>query len=159
MDLELLLGHVRDLNQRQTELFFLINTFLMRYEPPELQPLFDADIADAAAALAGTFETAVRGVIYEHRAASLPADRLVTALKPVITEAGARAGSGFERDAAFVMRRIESAVRATAGDPASPRRAYVELLRRVMKEGGEQASGASGASNTAGGETPRLIIE
>ena len=35
-----------------------------------------------------TFETASRGVIYEHRPASLPAERLATALKPVLAEAG-----------------------------------------------------------------------
>ena len=54
-------------------------TFLARYEAPELQPLIDDDVAEAMAALAATFETASRGVIYEHRPASLPAERLVDA--------------------------------------------------------------------------------
>src|SRR6476646_9038375 len=48
---------VRDLSERQSELFFLINSFLQQYKPPELQALVDLDVVDAVAALAGTFET------------------------------------------------------------------------------------------------------
>ena len=66
-DVALLVRFVRDLNERQSQLFFLLATFLLRYNPPELQPLIDEDIAEAAAALAATFETASRGVIYEHQ--------------------------------------------------------------------------------------------
>ena len=131
-DVGLLVQCMRDLSERQSQLFFLINTFLQRYEPPELQPLIDDDVAEAAAALAGTFETAVRGVIYERRPAALPADRLATALRPVLAEAGKHAGSAFDRDAAVVLRRIEEAARGLkAADPPS-RRAYLDLLGRVM---------------------------
>jgi class 3 adenylate cyclase len=38
--------------------------------------LNDDDVADAAGALAATFETAARGVIYEHAPESLVARRL-----------------------------------------------------------------------------------
>ena len=72
-------------------------------------------MAEAAAALAATFETAARGVIYEHRPASLPAERLATALKPVLAEAGKGSASAFERDAAVVLRRLEEAVARRAG--------------------------------------------
>ena len=73
LDVELLLQFVRDFSQRQSQLFAMTLTFLVRYQPPELQPLNDDDVLDAAAALAATFETASRGVIYEHRPASAPA--------------------------------------------------------------------------------------
>jgi len=56
----------RDLSQAQSQLFFVLNTFLQRYEPSELQPLIDEDVAEAAAALAATAETASRGLIYDH---------------------------------------------------------------------------------------------
>ena len=128
---------MRDLSERQSQLFFLINSFLQRYEPPELQPLVDDDVVEAAAALAGTFETAARGVIYDHRPAALPADRLATALKPVIAEAGKHGGSAFDRDAAVVLRRIEEAAREIRAADASNRRAYIDLLGRVLKEGPE----------------------
>ena len=82
-------------------------------------------------ALAATYETASRGVIYEHRPASLPAQRLVTALRPVLAEAG-QGGSVFERDAAVVMRRIEHAVADVRASDQLNRRAYLDLLGRVI---------------------------
>lgn len=149
-DVESLVQSMRDLSERQSQLFFLISSFLQRYEPPEWQPLVDMDVVDAVAALAGTFETAARGVIYDHRPASMPADRLATALKPVIAEAGKHGGSAFERDAAVVLRRIEEAAREiTAADPSN-RRAYLDLLGRVLRE--------DKSPEGTDGNAPRLIV-
>ncbi|HEY3044649.1 MAG TPA: hypothetical protein VGJ39_11515 [Vicinamibacterales bacterium] len=149
-DVESLVQSMRDLSERQSQLFFLITSFLQRYEPPELQPLVDIDVVEAVAALAGTFETAARGVIYDHRPASMPADRLATALKPVIAEAGQHGGSAFERDAAVVLRRLEEAAREiTAADPSN-RRAYLDLLGRVLRED-KNPEGTDG-------DAPRLIV-
>jgi hypothetical protein len=139
-DIGLLVNFMRDLNERQSHVFFLISTFITGYQPAELHPLIDADVAEATEALAATYETAVRGVIYEHRPASLPADRLATAIKPVLVEAGKNLGTAFERDAAVVLRRIAEAVREVAAQaPAGPeapkdqRRAFLDLLGRVIK--------------------------
>ncbi len=133
-DIGLLVQFMRDFSQRQSQIFVLINTFLVRYEPPELQGLIDDDLAQAASALAGTFETAARGVIYEHRPASLPAERLASALKPVLAEAGHGAGSAFERDAAVVLRRLEEAVRDVRALDQANRQAFLDLLRRVIRK-------------------------
>src|SRR5947199_8670073 len=73
-DVGLLLHVMRDFSQRQSQIFFLVSTFLVRYEPPELQSLIDDDVAEGMGALAATFETASRGLIYDHRPASLPAE-------------------------------------------------------------------------------------
>lgn len=125
---------MHDLNGRQSQLFFLVGTFFVRYESPELQPLIDEDITEATAALAATFETASRGVIYDHRPASLPAERLVSGLKPLLAEAAAGGGgSAFERDAAVVLRRIEGASRALRDKDPSRRGAFLELLGRLMR--------------------------
>src|SRR5919198_5084841 len=40
---------IRDLNQRQSELFLTIVTGVLRYEPPPLQEVVDDDLAEAAA--------------------------------------------------------------------------------------------------------------
>ena len=149
-DVEALAQSMRDLSERQAQLFFLISRFLQRYEPPELQPLVDLDIVEAAAALAGTFQTAARGVIYDHRPAALAADRLATALKPVIAEAGKHGGSAFERDAAVVLRRIEEAAREIAAAHPSNRRAYLDLLGRVLRE--------NNGPDQTDGNGPRLIV-
>jgi hypothetical protein len=149
-DMGLLVQAMRDLNQRQAELFFLVLSFIVRYDPPELQPLIDGDLADAAAALAATFETAARGVIYEHRPASAAAARLSTALKPLLDEAGKGAGSSFERDAAVVLRRLEQGVRDVSVEDRRNRRAFLALVGRVIAPAQNDAAPAATA--------PRLIV-
>jgi hypothetical protein len=131
-DIGLLVQFMRDLSERQSKLVFLITAFLARYQAPELQTPIDEDVAEAMGALAATFETASRGLIYDHRPASVLAERLTTALKPVLAEAGKGAGSSFERDAAVVLRRLEEAVRDVRALEAGNREAFLDLLRRVI---------------------------
>jgi hypothetical protein len=131
-DRSLLMPLIIDFSQRQTELFFLISAFIVRYEPPELQPLFDEDVAEGVGALASTFETASRGVIYEHRAASIPGERLSAALKTALADMGRNLGSAFERDVAGVLRRMATLVGdVRAGEPEN-RRAFIEMIRRFV---------------------------
>ena len=144
---------VRDLNQRQSQLFFLIGMFLGRYEPLALRPLVDQDVAEATAALAATFETSSRGVIYEHRPASRPAEQLATELKPVLVEAGKGGGTVFERDAAVVLRRIESATRDVGSVDSGNRRAFLDLVGRVISAHDDQAGKAAKTE-----EARRIII-
>lgn len=152
-DVELLLQFVRDFSQRQSQLFAMTLTFLVRYQPPELQPLIDDDVAEAAAALAATFETASRGVIYEHQPASVPAERLVAALKPLLSEAGQQGGTAFERDAAVVMRRLEEAVGVLRALAPDNRLAFLELLGRTIRR-----SSPAGDEKSAGTAPQRLIV-
>jgi hypothetical protein len=153
-DFGLLVPFIRDLSERQSQLFLLVIRFLLEYEPPELQRLIDDDVAGAVAALAATLETSARGVIYEHRPASLPAERLLNTLKPVLAEAGGRGGSAFDRDAAVVLRRLEAAARgARSGDEANPR-AFLDLVARVIRK----AAAAGGDEPGASTEGQRLIV-
>jgi len=152
-DLSMLLQFMRDLSERQSQLFFVVGSFLVHYQAPELQPLIDVDVAEAAGALAATLETSARGVIYEHRPASLPAERLMAALKPVLNQAGSRGGTAFERDAAVVMRRVEEAARAMQSEEPSDRRAFLDLLARVLRQA--QPPDALAAAQA---EEPRLIV-
>jgi hypothetical protein len=140
-DLELVVHVMRDFSRRQSQIFFLINTFLVRYEPPELQPLIDDDVAEGMGALAATFETASRGLIYDHRPASLSAERLTAALKPMLAEAGRGAGTAFERDAAVVLRRIETAARDMRALNQENRRAFLDLLGRIITQTPAAAAG------------------
>jgi hypothetical protein len=146
-DVGLLMNGMRDLSEGQSQLFVLINSFLQRYSPPELQPLIDDDVIEAVAALAETFDTAARGVIYDHRPAALPADRLAIALKPVIAEAGKHGGSAFERDAAVVLRRIGEVANQVRSDHG----AYLDWLGRVFKDGANP--------DAPDGPARRLIVE
>ncbi|OLC45067.1 MAG: hypothetical protein AUI64_01165 [Acidobacteria bacterium 13_1_40CM_2_64_6] len=148
----LLAQFMRDFNQRQSQLFFLMATFLARYEPLELQPLIDDDVREAAAALAATLETASRGVIYEHRPASLSAERLMSALKPLLAEAGKGAGSSFERDAGVVLRRVEEAAREARALEPDNRRVLLDVIGRVMTRTPADEGAAQPTSE------PRLIV-
>jgi hypothetical protein len=101
--------------------------------------LIDSDVAEATAALAATLETAGKGIIYQHQAASLPAQRLVTRLEMAFKELTSKAGSAaaaLERDAAVALRRISKAAndaRKALPDDEAP--VYVRLLGRVMSAG------------------------
>jgi hypothetical protein len=132
-DISSLVRMVRDLNERQSQLSFLVLTFLLRYQAPEFQPLLDEDVAEATAALAATYETAARGVIYEHRPPSLPAERLISALTPALAEAGQGGGTPFQRDAAVVLRRVEAAARAAMAAAPDNRRAFLDVIGRVVR--------------------------
>jgi len=154
---------IRDLSDRQAELFFFVATTLAKHEPVALQPLIDEDVVDALTALAGTFETSSRGVIYDHRPASLPAERLVTTLKPLVAEAGRGLGSSFERDAALVLRRIADAAREVRAAVPENRRAFLDMLGRVLaRTGGPGGPGSLDApqpdASAGGEEAPRLIV-
>jgi hypothetical protein len=152
-DVGIMVHLLRDFSQRESRLFLSVNSFITRYQPPGLQTLIDDDVGEAAGALAATFETAARGVIYEHRPASLPAERLMTALKGLLQEMGQNGGTAFERDAAVVLRRIEEAVRDLRAAPGDNRRAYLDVLGRVLQnvDAAEDREGPKV-------ETPRLIV-
>jgi hypothetical protein len=133
-DLEVAVQLVRDLNERQSQVFFLVATFVAQYQPAELHSLLDEDVAEAVAALAATLETAVRGVIYEHHAASAAGARLAAALTPLLAEAGKNGGTPFERDAAVVLRRIEDVARNRQDGGSNNPRAFIDLLGRVIRK-------------------------
>jgi hypothetical protein len=133
-DFGLFVHFTRDFNERQSQLFLMACTFLARYEPPALHQVLDDDIGAAAGALASTFETAARGVIYEHRPASPPAERIAAGLKPLLLEAGQHGGTAFERDAAVVLRRLEDAVRELHAIAPDERRGFLDLVGRIIRE-------------------------
>jgi hypothetical protein len=139
-DMSVLLPGVRDLDDRQSQLFLLLAQDLVRYQAPEFQRLLDEDILEAATAMAATFETAARGVIYDHRPPSLAAQRLTTALTTRLAEAARNGASAFERDAAVVLRRIEEMVRALRAIEPSNERACLDLLGRVLRSRGDTAA-------------------
>ena len=126
-------------SERQARLFLMLASVVSRHQGEGFQKLVDADVAQAAEALAATIETAARGIVYEHQPASLPAARLLTELKTVVgeisksagTELGAGGRSGLERDGAIALRRIEEAAKSTTTlDPQSAM--FQELLKRVL---------------------------
>jgi hypothetical protein len=74
-------------------------TLLDRFRGEGLDAASDADAASAAAALAGTYETASRGLIYEQRPDSVPAQRIVDGIRGMFEQIGRGRPSGFAADA------------------------------------------------------------
>jgi len=130
-DLRTLLGGANRFSDLQTRLFFGIQAFFLRPAPADTPRTIDADVVDAARALAATLETASRGIIFEHTAATRSGQRLADGLKPVLQEAGKGGGSRFEREAAEVLRFIAES--AAASGAASPTH-YLDIVRRVLGE-------------------------
>jgi hypothetical protein len=114
IDRAMLLPLLQELSERQARLFLMLAAVTSRHQSNAFQKLVDDDIAQACGALASTLETAAKGIVYEHRPASLPAARLMADLKTVVDEVVKNAGSALERDAAIALRRIEHAAKMMA---------------------------------------------
>jgi hypothetical protein len=138
------------LDQRQQQLCWLVLQPVLAFRDPFLYPV-DADLADAAGALASTYETSGKGLIYEHRAGSLAAQRLSAEVRRVLDEAGIGSSRAFERDAVVVLRRIEGAARAAGRQPGAGRTVLLEALGRVAAEAARDAR----ADERQG---PRLVL-
>jgi hypothetical protein len=139
---------IRHLTERQYELFFLFHSVITRHRPDGLARLVDADVADAAAALAATLETAARGVIYEHRPQSQPAQSLAAALKALLGEIRKQGAKVYDGEAAIALRAIEQGAR-TVHAPDESDAVYLEIVRRLLQvdaaEAPQQAAASSGS--------------
>ena len=154
VDRALLLPLLQGLSERQARLFLMLAAIVARHQSDLLQKLVDEDIAQATAALAATLETASRGIVYDHRPDSLPAQRLMTELKTLTAEVSQTAGSSIDRDAAIALRRIEQAAKMTAA--AAQGTGLQQLLARVLAP----PAGADGEvqAPAAQAPAPSLII-
>lgn len=134
-DTAVLIPVLRDLTSRQQEALFMLFSMILKEDLADpLQPLRDEDVAEASSALAATYETAARGVIYEHRPQSLPAQRLMAAVRETCDDIGRQIGRAFnDVDAPRTLRALERAARSSAAALGDQRpTAFVELARRVI---------------------------
>jgi hypothetical protein len=145
-DVSFILPIVSELTDTQYRLLLLFQSATVTHARAALPKLRDEDVAEAAAAAASTLETASKGIIYEHQAVSVPAQRLTAELARVVADLGAQAGSQLarlERDAAVALRRLEQGAR-TAGRPGTSLEGdeppvYLNLLNRMLKDPAGQA--------------------
>jgi hypothetical protein len=132
-DVATLMGALGPLSEPQLQLFFAIHTFIARLKLPGMT-LSDADLGEAAGALAGTFETAGRGVLYDQPAPSPGGEALRRELKSMLAKIGGEAGSRFEREAALVLRGIERGARHEAEGIGTGAVDYLALVARIIQE-------------------------
>jgi len=152
-DLEFFLPLIADLSEPQSRLVLLFLSVVVRHAADAVPAVLDADIADAAGAVAATLETARKGLIYEHEAVTVPGRRLAAALRDMLKALNPGAGNlaRLETDAAMALRRIEQGARTAAGKlPDDPPPIYLALLRRVVPEMPGQVPGGD-TKEAAGG--------
>lgn len=151
-DLRFLLPYLTELTEAQYAMLLTFQGLALRHASDSIPPLTDHDVADAANAVAATLETAGHGIIYQHHATGLPAQRLSAVFEEMVRSLSARAGahvSSVQRDAAVALRQLAraaaEAARALDGDE-SP--VFLKLLGRVMtapaRTSGEEPPGPSG---------------
>lgn len=133
-DVTVLMGALGPLSEPQLQLFFVIHTFISRFAPPAGGRLTDADVAQAAGALAASFETASRGVLYEQTAASAPGEALRRELKAYLAQIAGQGGTRFEREAAVVLRGIERGAGHQSPGLGSGDLDYLTLVARILHE-------------------------
>ena len=131
-DIGVLMPSLQGLTERQHQLFFLFQSLIARHTPEGFARLLDDDVAEAAAVVASTLETAARGVIYEHAAQSLPAQRLATEMQAMLAEMREKGVKIFDRETAVVLRAIEKGARETRHvEPGET--SYLTLMARLLQ--------------------------
>jgi hypothetical protein len=131
-DVALLLPTLRELTERQHQLFFLFQTAIARHTPEGFARLSDDDVADAAGALASTLETAERGVIYEHAPESPVAGRLAADLKAMLEAMRAQGAKVYDHEIAVVLRAIERGAREVRRQMEGAADTYLSLMGRLL---------------------------
>src|SRR5690606_41362343 len=108
-DSALLWPALSGLTRRQADFFFIFAGIAARHPGDALAPLRDADVAEAAASLGTTVDTASRGLIYDAQPQSPIARQLEAAMKQAIgqiLEAAEGPCTPLETDAAAAKRAL-----------------------------------------------------
>ncbi len=133
-DLALLTPVVKGLSEPQSELLSHVFSLLAHHGGEVLAAPRDADILDGVSALLATYETARRGVIYEHRPATLPGQRVMGDLTALFADAGRQAGRAVDGDAALALERVKQLGESVRKAWPASDTALITLLRRVSSQ-------------------------
>lgn len=146
---------VDGLAQAQYQLFLFVQMTVAAHAALANERLLDRDVEEAARALASTFETASKGIIYEHQATSLPAQRLAADVRAAIEKIGREGPPPRDGDLAVVLRRTERATREASREFGGER-AYLALLAELFPNAKDSI--VSFGSAAAGPGSSGLII-
>jgi hypothetical protein len=158
-----LLPRIADLTETQYRLFMLAQALIVQRAKSASPAPIDTDVADGVASVAATLETSGKGIIYEHRAAALPAQRIADAISAAMRDLAARAGSDgarLERDAAKALRALERTAREARSemtDAARPEASWVAFATRIMDAAASQPP-LSSHDQAPGPQPPKLVI-
>lgn len=124
--------------EKQRAIFALLQTVIARHASSAIPKLVDKDVVDAAGALAASFETASRGIIYEQQPTSLPGQRLAADLRQQIEQALHASERPVDHDLAVALRRTETMATEAASELDDGPTAYLQFLERKIGKGEEK---------------------
>jgi len=159
-DMAFVMPRISDLSEAQYRLFLFVQAIVLQHAVGAVPALVDSDVAEAAGTVAATIETARSGIIYEHQARSIPAQRLADEVGKAVMDIARRSGaeaSRVEREAAVALRHIERLAREAgveSPDPDRPSASWLALADRMM--GPPRAAEAAGRGPAK--DEPRIII-
>ena len=133
-DLTTLMTSVGRLSEPQLQLLFVLQSMVLSFKPEGIARLADTDVALAAGALASTLEAATKGLIIDEGTASIPAEELRRAMKPVVDEVTKAGGTRAEREVAAVLRAMERGAKHEGGLIPDGQTAYLDLVGRVFQQ-------------------------
>ena len=145
-DVSVLMPSIRELTERQYQLFFLFHNVIAQTPPEGLTRVTDADVAQAAASLASTLETAARGVIFEQPPQSPTARRVAEGFKTLMEHVREQGATLFDREAAITLRAIEQGSTTVGSAQGGGDTAYIDLMARLLQVKRARAEGPSQAS-------------
>lgn len=145
-DVAVLLPSIRELTERQYQLFFLFQNVIAQTRPDGLGRLTDLDVAQAAASVAATLETAARGIIFEQAPQSPAARKLADAFKTMMEHVREQGAALFDREAAITLRAIEQGATTVGRGPGAAATAYIDLMARLLQVNRAKAEAPRGSS-------------
>lgn len=131
-DTSLVVPLIRDLDDDAYQVLMACVHAAVASRPLADPPPLDADLQQAADALAATAETAMRGVLYEHQPASPVAARLARAMSAPLAEAAQAGVPRLDASTAVAMRRLAAVLNAFRRSPANAPDAFFAFLGRVL---------------------------
>src|SRR5688572_16940384 len=132
-DVAVLMPSIRELTERQYQLFFLFQNVIAQAQPEGLMRVTDRDVAEASAAVAKAAETAAKGVIYEELPPAPIARRMAEGFKAVLGQVRQQGVTLYDREVAITLRAVEAGARTTAVSVGGGDTAYLELMKRLLQ--------------------------
>lgn len=150
-DVAVLLPSIRELTERQYQLFFLFQNVIAQAQPEGLMRVTDRDVAEAATAVAKALETAAKGVIYEEWPAAPIARKLAEGFRAVLAQVRQQGIAVYDREAAITLRAVETGARTAADSLGSGDTAYLELMKRLLQVNRARTPKATAGSGGSSG--------
>jgi hypothetical protein len=154
-DAAFLVRLIDGLAEPQVVILSVAQQYLRRYRPTAIPALVDADVTEAAKAMAATLETAARGIVFEHQTPSLPAQRVLAVFRGLQAEIESRRPAP-PKALGVVFRRLESASRTAADEVGGGETAFLDFLDRLAAGAAERSGGAP--DHEPAPDQPRIIL-